>query len=202
MEKNNIIVIVAVLLCVIWVVLMRRLLQKLINIPVDMALDSTNLQVQYKKQKSQSLEWKKRARRLRRKARILYFFTKREPYLEYAFYQDIYNKASYMMAATELLEGNDDEFIKLANEPPILTPYELMPCLLALYYYGQENKEMAEQCYKSYLQCDHKDQYIEQIMKAIFSDSERDRKVLKRTVKRVTDQAILKELRDIGVIKA
>ena len=95
MEKNNIIAIVAVLLCVIWVMLMRRLLQKLINIPVDMALDSTNLQVQYKKQKSQSLEWKKGARRLRRKARILYFFTKRGPYLEYAFYQDIYNDYVY-----------------------------------------------------------------------------------------------------------
>ena len=52
-----------------------------------------------------------------------------------------------MLATTELLDGNTNEFIKIATEAnqSFSDTYEVLPFLLALYYNAEGDREMAAQ---------------------------------------------------------
>lgn len=186
MEKSIIIAfIVAFLVREVLGIILRNMIKEYIRIAS-----------QYKEQQNQSLEWKKKARCLRKKMRIVCFLTGWNPLTVYRKLRKIYNQLNYMIAATEFLDGNNDEFIKLANTTRIFNQYELMPCLLALYYLSKKNKMMAERYYRWYLLCNHEKPYMECIMKEVFGDSEKDEKAWGEAIQEVSDQALIKALRD------
>ena len=186
MEKSIIIaLIVAILVGQVLAIIMR-----------NMAREYIRIVFQYKGQQNLSLEWKKKAHCLRKRMRIVCFFTGWNPLTVYKNLRKIYNQLNYIIAATEFVEGNNDEFIKLANTTRISNQYELMPCLLALYYLSKKNKMMAERYYRWYLLCNHEKPYMECIMKEVFGDSEKDEKAWGEAIQEVSDQALIKALRD------
>ena len=157
------------------------------------AVQHNKIAAQYKEQKKLAPEWERKAVTLWKKVKILCSIMRWHP-LGNDSLIIIYNTLSYMLATTELLDGNTKEFIKIATEAnqSFSGTYEVLPFLLALYYNAEGDWEMAEKYYRSYLLCDHEKKNMQIVMQKLFSDTEVDETKLKKVLQEVWDPATMK----------
>ena len=157
------------------------------------AAQHNKIAAQYKEQKKLAPEWERKAVTLWKKVKTLCSIMRWHP-LGNDSLIIIYNALSYMLATTELLDGNTNEFIKIATEAnqSFSDTYEVLPFLLALYYNAEGDREMAEKYYRSYLLCDHEKKNMQIVMQKLFSDTEVDETELKETVQETRNPAIMK----------
>ena len=185
MEKE---IIVALSILILWQCIlgmfMRNIMKKYIKIVK---------QYNYSEGENLSPEWKEKTAHLLKRAKILCVIT-----FGSSSSKKLYNTLCYMLATTEFMDGNTDEFLRITNtaKRSFSNTYAMLSSVLALYYNAEGDREMAEKYYRSYLLCDHEKKNMQIVMQKLFSDTEVDETELKEAMQETRNPAIVKLLQD------
>ena len=185
MEKE---IIVALLVLILWQCIlgmfMRNIMKKYIKIVK---------QYNYSEGENLSPEWKEKTAHLLKRAKILCVIT-----FGSSSSKKLYNTLCYMLATTEFMDGNTDEFLRITNtaKRSFSNTYAMLSSALALYYNAEGDRKIAEKYYRSYLLCDHEKKNMQIVMQKLFSDTEVDETELKEAMQETRNPAIVKLLQD------
>ena len=185
MEKE---IIVALSILILWQCIlgmfMRNIMKKYIKIVK---------QYNYSEGENLSPEWKEKTAHLLKRAKILCVIT-----FGSSSSKKLYNTLCCMLATTEFMDGNTDEFLRITNtaKRSFSNTYAMLSSALALYYNAEGDREMAEKYYRSYLLCEHEKKNMQIVMRKLFSNTEVDETELKEAMQETRNPAIVKLLQD------